>query len=314
MPHLYYMAFPNDRRLAKVLAYGTFIFEVVQTALTTQSAYSAYASGFGNLETLLSLQTTWLAVPVMGAAIAFVGQLFFAWRIYVLSKSLSIPCIVTATLEHQFSITSLVCGIFTGIYALEGRTVTHIKTRDETIFAALWCTSSALCDLIIAASMTFYLLKIKNGFRRTEAMITKLIALVIETGTMTAAVVSVFIVLYLLVPQTTYYATVSLIIPKTYANTIFVILNSRMQIKNGRNSDSFAALSGEGMTIPSFLLRESGPTLPCHVTSITRLPQTLPTNSSASSIPSPVTPLTAYVTSTQDLLRFPTSRFSAYSH
>uniref|UniRef100_A0A0W0G027 DUF6534 domain-containing protein n=1 Tax=Moniliophthora roreri TaxID=221103 RepID=A0A0W0G027_MONRR len=311
--YLYYIAFPNDRAMAKALAYGVYILEVIETGLITQSAYAAYGSGFGNPGALLDLQLTWLAIPIMGAIVAFVGQMFFAWRIHVLSKSLYIPFVVLA-----FSVTSSTAGIVTGIYALEAGKLNRMNSQKETISASLWCGSSALCDLVIAASMTFYLSKIKNGFKRTEAMIRKLIRVTVETGTMTAAIASLCLILFLSFPNTTYYSSISLIIPKTYANTIFVILNSRMQIKNGRDPDFSTAMSAEAMTVPTFLFRDSGPPLPGSTVLDDHPRQSVRTrNLSISTLSSPVAPVSAYVSSNHDLLRYPeyppVSRFSTGS-
>lgn len=38
--------------------------ELAQTIIVTRDAYADYASGFGNLDALNSVQTIWLSVPI----------------------------------------------------------------------------------------------------------------------------------------------------------------------------------------------------------------------------------------------------------
>lgn len=46
-----------------------------------------YVYNFGNVRSLVSLHNSWFAVPIMCAFVSVFVQLFFAWRIYMFSKS-----------------------------------------------------------------------------------------------------------------------------------------------------------------------------------------------------------------------------------
>ena len=61
---LYYLSFPKDNRVSKALVSCIYTIEVVQTIIVTRDAYADYASGFGNLNSLNSVQTIWLSVPI----------------------------------------------------------------------------------------------------------------------------------------------------------------------------------------------------------------------------------------------------------
>ncbi|KAK0214040.1 hypothetical protein IW262DRAFT_1466600 [Armillaria fumosa] len=245
--YLYYLAFPKDRKFTKYLVYGIYIIEFVQTMLFTYDAFAEFGYGFGDIEALTGMHFNWLAIPIMSAVVAFVGQVFYAYRIFILSKSQIVPLFVICV-----SLTSSVAAIIAGAYAFPADSVTELDNRSISIAFGIWCGASALCDIIIAICMTYYLLRSNTGFRRTRILVSKLIRLTIETGTMTAVVVLLNLILFLAFPHQTFYGTTSIIIPKLYANAILMVLNSRIRIVGGRDTYTSSA----DMSITTTMIRE----------------------------------------------------------
>ncbi|KAK0468806.1 hypothetical protein IW261DRAFT_1317886, partial [Armillaria novae-zelandiae] len=216
--YLYYLAFPKDKKFTKYLVYGIYIIEFVQTVLFTHDAFAEFGYGFGDIEALTAMDFNWLTVSIMCAVVACIGQVFYAYRIFILSKSRIVPLFVTCVRFWRVpspwpSNSSLYTGVpdqFCGSYG------------------------SALCDIIIAICMTYYLRRSNTSFRRTRIMVSILIRLTIETGTMTAVVVLLNLILFLAFPHQTFYAATSLVIPQLYANAILMMLNSRIRIVGGR--------------------------------------------------------------------------------
>jgi hypothetical protein len=62
---MYYLAFPTDPKRNKFFVYSVFILEVMQTILTTRSAFHVFGEGYGNLEFLNGIELTWLSVPIL---------------------------------------------------------------------------------------------------------------------------------------------------------------------------------------------------------------------------------------------------------
>ncbi|KAK0495062.1 hypothetical protein EDD18DRAFT_1310262 [Armillaria luteobubalina] len=185
--YLYYLAFPKDRQFVKCLVYGIYIVEFVQTILVAHDAFAVFGYGFGDLEALTEMHFNWLILPIMIAIDSLVGQVFYAYRIFILSRSRIVPAFVI-------------------------------------------CVRYALCDIIIALCMTYYLMRSKTGFRSTQILVTKIIRLTIETGSVTAIVALVTIILFLAFPHQDFYVTPALATSKLYANTIYMVLNSRIRI------------------------------------------------------------------------------------
>ncbi|SJL00928.1 uncharacterized protein ARMOST_04243 [Armillaria ostoyae] len=168
--YLYYLAFPNDRKFTKYLVYGVYIVEFVQTILVTHDTFSVFGYGFGDMDALIAMNFNWLTVPIMSAVVACVRQGFYAFRIFKLSRSQIIPIFVSC-----LATTSSAAAITTGIYALEAGSIIELNKKKISISIGIWCCASALCDIVIAVCMTYYLMLNSTGYRRTRMLVTKLI-------------------------------------------------------------------------------------------------------------------------------------------
>ncbi|KAK0241168.1 hypothetical protein EDD85DRAFT_992751 [Armillaria nabsnona] len=229
--YLYYLAFPKDRIFTKCLVYGIYIVEFVQMMFVTHDVLAMFGYGFGDLEALTRMDFNWLVVPVMGGVVACVGQVFYAYRIFILSSSRIVPPFVTCV-----SSTSSVAAILTGVYAFEAGDITKLNNRKTSIAIGIWCGGSALCDVIIAICMTYYLTHRNTSLRHTRILVTKLIRLTIETGSMTAVVALLSLILFIVFPHQTFYGAPIFIMPKLYANTVYMVLNSRIRVMGGRDT------------------------------------------------------------------------------
>ncbi|PBK82335.1 hypothetical protein ARMGADRAFT_734995 [Armillaria gallica] len=229
--YLYYLAFPNDRRFIKYLVYGIYGIEFVQTMLVSHDVFVAFGYGFSDMDALTANNLSWFTVPIMSAVVAGVGQVFYAYRIFILSKSRIIPIFIIC-----ISLINSVASIFTGIYVFQADIIAKTNTRKMHVAAGIWCGGSALCDILIAICMTYYLMRSTTNFRRTRMLVTKIIRLTIETGSVTAIAALLNAVLLIVTPHQTSYMTLGLVIPKLYANTVYMVLNSRFEIIGGRDT------------------------------------------------------------------------------
>ncbi|PBK88456.1 hypothetical protein ARMGADRAFT_357188 [Armillaria gallica] len=246
----FYLAFPKDRQLVKYLVYGIYIVEFVQTMLVTRDAFVQFGYGFGDIEALTGVHLNWLIVPVMSAVVAFVGQGFYAYRIFILSTSRTIPAFVICV-----SLTSSVAAIITGVYSFETNDLTKLNDRKTSIAVGIWCGGSALCDVVIAICMAYYLTRRNPSFRQTRILVTKLVRLTIETGSVTAVVALLSLILFFVFPGQTFYSTPVFIIPKLHANTVYMVLNSRIRILGGR--DTYMSSTDIIITAGSIMIQDT---------------------------------------------------------
>ncbi|SJL07006.1 uncharacterized protein ARMOST_10349 [Armillaria ostoyae] len=149
--YLYYLAFPNDRRFTKNLVYGIYVIEFVQTMLVARDMFVTFGYGFGDMDALTRVDLYSLTVPIMGAVAACIGQGFYAYRIFILSKSRIIPIFIIC-----ISLTNSVASMLTAIYGFQAGTLAKLNTRKMHIAVGISCGAAALCDILIAICMTYY--------------------------------------------------------------------------------------------------------------------------------------------------------------
>ncbi|KAJ7113858.1 hypothetical protein C8R44DRAFT_795875 [Mycena epipterygia] len=243
--YLYYQAFPNDRTFTKCLVYTVSVIEFVQTILLTYDIFMVFGYRFGDFSALTKIYFDWLTIPMLSGLVLFIGQSFYAFRMSVLSKSRIIPWLIVV-----ISLASSVGAFITGAFALEAGNLVNLKNRRTSVSVGVWAGASAFNDVIIAVCMTYYLSKQNSGFRQTRILVSKLIRLIIETGSLTAVVAVVGLTLFYAFPGRVYYTTVVAIVPKLYANSILVVLNARFYIVGGRETQ---ASSFDIISVPAFL-------------------------------------------------------------
>ncbi|KAF7360006.1 hypothetical protein MVEN_00728000 [Mycena venus] len=231
--YLYYQAFPNDRLLTKCLVYSVYCIQLVDIVMSVCDAFEIFGYGFGDFAALGPIRLAWFTSPVITALVSFIVQSFYAFRLHVISKSRIIPALIVAA-----SVAVSVSGFVTGRFTWEAGAATALHTKKLSISVGVWLIGSALIDIIIAVCMTYFLMVNDTGFRKTRALITKLVRLTIETGSVTALVALTTVILFFAFPGRPYYITPVNIMPMVYANTMFAVQNARFHISGGRSTQS----------------------------------------------------------------------------
>jgi len=230
--YIYYISFPNDRLFAKYVVSAVYILETVQTAMLGHDAFETLAKGFGNIVALSSLQLEWLSVPIFTGVLSCVVQLFYAYRITLLSRSKIMGLIVAVVAVVQAS-----SSVVQGVQAVIIGGFSELRSK-AFVSEAIWLIGSAVCDLMIVAFMTYTLLQKRVYIKSTQTIVTRIIRIVVETGCMTATAATLIVILFFAFPDKTYYTCVGLTLAKLYSNSFLVILNTRVRIIGGRNQDS----------------------------------------------------------------------------
>ncbi|KAF7342775.1 hypothetical protein MSAN_01992700 [Mycena sanguinolenta] len=243
--YLYYQAFPNDRLFSKCLVYGVYSIQLVQIILSTADAFKMFGSHYGDVSALTQVDFAWFTVPFTIALDSIIVQSFYAFRIFILSKSRIIPAFIvlasTAVCVDGFidAISTFKAGNLTTLHGREISTTFAVCTRvSETIPSLNTFLVLIPFDLLNPVLTGLQLTKTNTGFRRTNALVSKLIRLTIETGSLTAVVALTTLILFFAFPGQVYYTTLANIMPSMYANTMFAVLNSRFKIVGGRSTET----------------------------------------------------------------------------
>ncbi|KJA18721.1 hypothetical protein HYPSUDRAFT_217977 [Hypholoma sublateritium FD-334 SS-4] len=230
----YYKGFPRDPVFLKALVYSIWLIEALHVVLVTRDIFALFIAGFGNFIVLNDLHLLPFTVGILGGLIGLLCHLILAYRVLRISQSWTIAGIVAA-LALGSSASAIAFGsILFKAKTLQGaERITTSSISALFIVCGLWNGFGAGCDAIIAATTTYYLAKtLQKGQRSTDKIITRIIRLTIETGTITATASIVSIVLYVGFRKQAGTVAIYFIIPtvtmaKLYAISIMATFNNR---------------------------------------------------------------------------------------
>ncbi|KAH8810275.1 hypothetical protein DL96DRAFT_1716978 [Flagelloscypha sp. PMI_526] len=247
--YIYYMAFGKDKLWTKAIVYIVFILEVVQTLMKCVDRFLIDVESYTNPSVITDNKTSWFCIPILTALTSGIVQAFFGYRVYVFSKSWFVAGLVWIATAAQIS-SGVAQGVISAPLTLPG---VAEKTRN-TIIA--WVSSTVVCDVLIAVLLSYYLQKMRSGIKETDKLITRIVRLTVETGTVTAIWAILVIILFFIRPPWFLIFTDS--IGKIYANNLMVMFNRRIEltIGGGESLQSFhvglpSHLSTFGASIPT---------------------------------------------------------------
>ncbi|EIW79771.1 hypothetical protein CONPUDRAFT_83072 [Coniophora puteana RWD-64-598 SS2] len=224
--YIYHVSSLPDRWPIQAIVYGTLIIETVQIAFATHDSYYQFAVSWGQVAELNVLHYTWLTLPVLIGIISMITQIFYAWRIHILSKRYVVSAIVTVLALLQGA-SALATGARAYILDEDHRTDVSSNLLSSDI---VWLSSTAACDVLIFLCMVYYLSKMRTGIKSTEKIINRLITLVIETGLVTTIAAIIDLGFFIGLPDTPWFVVLSLMLSKLYSNSLLVILNNRSSV------------------------------------------------------------------------------------
>jgi len=228
--HFYFQRFPNDTLWMKYFVATIWMFDALHIILCTHTMYYYLISNFGNGPALktevwsLALQTD--CNGIIGMAV----ELFFARRVFKLSRNYAITGVITVFALIHFSL---------GIYF----TVQAFMLQEFTKFGALtWVTcvglgSAAAADLVIAISLVYSLQSARTGIARTDNIISTLIVYAINTGAVTSIVATICVFCFAFMPTNFIWLSFFWILGKLYANSLLANLNGREALRGRGKMD-----------------------------------------------------------------------------
>ncbi|KAI0082043.1 hypothetical protein K474DRAFT_1029780 [Panus rudis PR-1116 ss-1] len=154
--YIYHIAFPKDRAYFKCLVFCIFLVDCLQTFLLTADLFGNFVYGWGKPDSFTTIGTGWLSFIVIGGLDAAVVQLSFAWRLWILTRSVLLTAVIVVLAASQAA------GAIVGGIQLKILTFMVRKTPSN-VAITLWLAGSALVDVVIAISMTISLLRMKRS-------------------------------------------------------------------------------------------------------------------------------------------------------
>ncbi|KAF5386246.1 hypothetical protein D9615_002659 [Tricholomella constricta] len=104
------------------------------------------------------------------------------------------------------------------------------------IYAAFSLASGVLTDIITAGALSFFLRRMRTGFKTSDSLVNKLTVYAINTGALTGAISLTTLLLYNLRPNDFYFMAFYFVLAKFYAISLLCTLNTRKSIR-GKGTD-----------------------------------------------------------------------------
>ncbi|KAK0244851.1 hypothetical protein EDD85DRAFT_809863 [Armillaria nabsnona] len=156
-----------------------------------------------------------------GAIMAGAVQLFFAWRVKVLTSSW-----ISASSVCFTALLSVAGGIATAAEANAQQAVTDFQTFKITVI--IWLVSSCVCDFLITGALVWYLYRgHKTGFEQSDELMDRIIRLTVQTGLITSICAMLDLITFLAIASPNIHIIFTGMLGKLYTNALMSSLNAR---------------------------------------------------------------------------------------
>ncbi|KAJ7072832.1 hypothetical protein C8F01DRAFT_1300367 [Mycena amicta] len=211
--YVYFERFPKDRLSIKPLVVFVWLVETAHAACFSHVLYSYSIINYGNPASLLLKPPVTFDIGILLSGFIVVSvQLFFAYRIYILSKNRPVA----------------ICFAFLAVYLNKWGTV-----------AILVLSLSAATDLAIALTLVILLRKDREKrFQKTNVIINQLITWTIETGLLTSVSGIATAVAYQTMKTNLIWLALFAIRSRLFANSFLAGLNSRTALRAARQNQT----------------------------------------------------------------------------
>ncbi|KAF9562685.1 hypothetical protein CPC08DRAFT_761351 [Agrocybe pediades] len=226
--YIYFTSFKKDKIWIKLYVALLMVLDVFNTAAIAVFIYQALILNFGNLGNLDFVSPIIITEPAITGFIVSAVQCFYAWRIYVLTKSYTFPILIILN-----GITGLVASLVTA--ARLGKTPRFSDIVNDKPSITVWLVSEVLGDILITIVLVTYF---ANAFSVTVT---------IQTGMLTATFATIDLITFLADP-TGLHLLFNFALAKLYSNTLMSTLNSReIWMSDSPGVSSRSTIGGGGL-------------------------------------------------------------------
>ncbi|KAG7449520.1 uncharacterized protein BT62DRAFT_917207 [Guyanagaster necrorhizus] len=203
--------------------YGQVLFlftaNIANSVFLMVDTYIALIKHFGDVPYLAD--ATWLFAtdPIFTGLISATVQLFFAWRVRVLTSNWYLATLVAAL----------------AVAGAGGAVATTAKIRVIPAFTdfqefqsvvIIWLVASCVADITITVLLVSYLQRHKTGFQGSDELVDRIIRATVQTGLITSVIAILDLILFL-VNSSGLHLMFNFALAKLYTNTLMSSLNSR---------------------------------------------------------------------------------------
>ncbi|KAI0338912.1 hypothetical protein BDW22DRAFT_1432128 [Trametopsis cervina] len=222
---LYFTVYKRDKKWMKIFVMILFLCDTLNSAFDVAFVYIPLVTKYGDVQALSYATWIFSTDPVMTSIIALMVQMFFAWRVKVLTNNWFIVSAIMVCSVAQWCGglgTSIACGIVPEF----------VHFQKFEVIVIIWLAFSATADTIITCALVWHLRKHKTGFSSTDDVVNKIIRLTVQTGMITAVCAIIDLIAFVSSPSGIH-LVFNIPLAKLYTNSLMSSLNSRAGWKYG---------------------------------------------------------------------------------
>ncbi|KAA1469912.1 hypothetical protein DENSPDRAFT_650841 [Dentipellis sp. KUC8613] len=217
--YIYVTSFKQDKLWIKIFILVIFVADTANTIFDIEFIYESLVNNFNHPAAIMRANWVFATDPAMTVIVSTMVQLFFCWRIKVLTGRTWIVCILVIG-----SIVAGLGGIATSIAI--GIVPKWLEFQKFEIPVIVWLATSALVDSTISAILVWYLRHHKTGFSGSDDVLNRIIRITVQTGLVTSVWAIVDLGLFLGSPSG-FHLAFNFPLAKLYSNSLLSSLNAR---------------------------------------------------------------------------------------
>ncbi|KAI0708471.1 hypothetical protein C8Q76DRAFT_799729 [Earliella scabrosa] len=223
--YIYYRRYPNDSIALKTLVGVLFLLDSAASAVV---AYGVYDFVILIVTGALAIPSSLVAEHAITIVVITITQLFFAQRIWYISNKnwLLVGSIVI------LSIGGFVTGQYLTAHMIMDTSPYSFGTVNVRTVTAFTDGLSAVCDILIAVGLCYYLRSGRSGFVRTNSVLDKLMVYAIQRGALTTVCQIGKLISFVAFPGHFAFTPFADLLGKFYCNTLLASLNVRHSLRN----------------------------------------------------------------------------------
>ncbi|TFK56458.1 hypothetical protein OE88DRAFT_1803162 [Heliocybe sulcata] len=222
--YLYYENYPDDGLFLKALVAFLCAVDTLHTIFTGHMLWHFLIEDFSEAAGMRPRAWSFNSSTALTAIVAFTVQCFIARRIYILHRTMWQR--LAAVFMGFLALLPLACGIAcTSIMVFIGNPSLY---KHCTAIIGTWLASTATVDVLMAALLSYTLYNARMGIKETDTMVTKLIALVVNTAILTSGVAFADLATFWTLGNANLaHWALNINLSKLYVNTMLATLNAR---------------------------------------------------------------------------------------
>ncbi|KAJ7053767.1 hypothetical protein C8F01DRAFT_1260392 [Mycena amicta] len=238
---LYFRNWHKDPKSVQILVIILFLLDTFHQAQIMEMMYHYLIAGFFNPLGLDILDWTITGGIAAGSATAFVVEICYVYRVWIVSQNSIILTVIGGglTLAHL------------GLNISFLQVIPQQKTVQAGLTAVKSLVTSTLVvgtidDTWLAGILVFCLWRERGRFSKTDDILRKLIAMTISTGVIVSIVSIAQLISMLASSGTLWVFAFNLLLPKLYFNSMLATLNARNTIR-GSGATSVLSATNHGI-------------------------------------------------------------------